>query len=209
MKLYINIDIMKNLRRKNVIYKKLEKSIVTKKLNNENLDLFLLAHKINKSEFYSLFPKRIISLCYFHFDKIYLNSKKKVEKKILSENSVSKKVSILLLEFIQGFTEKKDLSNFFLDYSLFKPLLLSKVVYKVSSNIWYDVGDISTDMNYYSKRLILFNILRNSLFYWRKSENLQQTLVFGEKQISFFGKLGKFKYNARNFFKSKFCFNSI
>ena len=204
MKLYINIINMKNLRKKNTIFNKLEKSIENLELNNNNLDLYLDDLKISKSDFYDLFPQKITSLGFFYYDQVYLISKNKVKIKILKEKSVSKKTTILLLEFMRSFDKKSRLSVFFLNYSLLKPFFLSKIVYKISSNIWYDIGDESTDFNYYSKRLILYNIIKNSLFYWRKSQNLEQTLSFTERQIYFFGKIGKLKFNTKKFFKENF-----
>ncbi len=199
---------MKNLRKKSIILRKLEKSIESHKLSESNLDWFLTDLKINKSDFYSMFPKTINSLCFFYYDKVYFTSKKKVNQKVLKENSISKKTTVLLLEFIRNFGEKQNLSIFFLNYALLKPLLLSKIVYRISSSIWYDIGDSSTDLNYYSKRLILYNIIRNSLFYWRKSQNLEKTLSFSERQIAFFGKLGKLKYNTKKNVKDMFCFHA-
>ena len=207
MKLYINITNMKNLRKKNTIFNKLEKSIENLELNNNNLDLYLDDLKISKSDFYDLFPQKITSLGFFYYDQVYSISKNKVKIKILKEKSVSKKTTILLMEFMRSFDKKSSLSVFFLNYSLLKPFLLSKIVYKISSNIWYDIGDTSTDFNYYSKRLILYNIIKNSLFYWRKSQNLEQTLGFIERQIYFFGKLGKLKFNTKKFFKENFSFS--
>ncbi len=199
---------MKNLRKKNIIFKKLEKSIESHELSESNLDWFLTDLKINKSDFYSMFPKKINSLCFFYYNKVYFTSKSKVKLKVLKENRISKKTTILLLEFIKHFSKKQNLSIFFLNYALLKPLFLSKIVYRISSNIWYDIGDSSTDLNYYSKRLILYNIIRNSLFYWRKSQNLEKTLTFSERQIAFFGKLGKLKYNTKKYVKGMFCFRT-
>ncbi len=199
---------MKDLRKKSIIFKKLEKSIENHELSENNLDCFLTDLKINKADFYSMFPKKVNSLCYFYYNKVYFTSKNKVKKKVLKEKSISKKTTILLLEFIKNFSNNKNLSIFFLNYALFKPLMLSKIVYRISSNIWYDIGDSSTDFNYYSKRLILYNIIRNSLFYWRKSQNLERTLIFSERQISFFGKIGKLKYNTKKYFKDKFFFRT-
>ena len=83
-------------------------------------------------------------------------------------------------------------------------MFLSKLIYQISSNIWYDIGDTSNDLNFYTKRLILYNIIQNSLFYWRKNKNVEDVLNFTERQIRFFGKLGKQKYLVKERLKEKF-----
>ena len=136
-------------------------------------------------------------------------SYKEVKKKIFSENSISIKTSLLLSAFIKIFSSKKRVSFFFLSYALLKPLLLSKIIYKISSKIWYDVGDKSIDFNYYSKRFILMNIIRNCLFYWRKTLDVDKTLNFANRQVIFFGKLGKIKFKAKKYISDKLNLNSI
>ena len=82
----------------------------------------------------------------------------------------------------------------------------SKIIYKIASNIWYDIGDKSIDFNYYTKRLILYNIIKSSFFYWRKNLDLDATLVFTQDQINLFGKLGKYKSIGKSRLKEKFSF---
>ena len=79
----------------------------------------------------------------------------------------------------------------------------------MSSNIWYDIGDQSTDFSYYTKRFILYNIIRNSFFYWRKTLDQKKTINFSERQIMFFGKIGKVKYSTKEFLAKKFKANLV
>ena len=99
--------------------------------DENNLDLILLDLNIDKTDFYSLFPKKIKDLCYFYFFRTYHMSYKEVKKKILSEKSISIKTSLLLSVFIEIFGSKKRVSIFFLTYALLNPLLLSKIIYKI------------------------------------------------------------------------------
>ena len=48
-------------------------------------------------------------------------------------------------------------------------------------------------------RFILMNIIRNCLFYWRKTLDVDKTLNFANRQVIFFGKLGKIKFNAKKY----------
>jgi rpsU-divergently transcribed protein len=74
-----------------------------------------------------------------------------------------------------------------------------KILFDISDEIWFLVGDKSLDFNFYSKRFILMNIYLNSFLYLisQKKINLTNLEIFVEKQIKAvltFGKLkNKFK----------------
>ncbi len=194
---------MEDIDKKVSIFKKLEDSFKNGPINSDSLDGILSQLNIKKAEFYFLFPNKIKSLCSFYFENIYLSVIKKLKKSLVKEKSISKKTTILVVEFIKLFDKKPHLSIYFLNYICLKPIFLSKTIYKISNNIWYDIGDKSIDISYYTKRIILFNIIKNSLFYWRNNQSIEDTLVFIERQVSFFGKLGKSKYNAKKYIKEK------
>ena len=79
------------------------------------------------------------------------------------------------------------------------PKNVFKILFDISDEIWFLVGDKSLDFNFYSKRFILMNIYSNSFLYLisQKKRNLKNLEIFVEKQIKAvltFGKLkSKFK----------------
>ena len=79
------------------------------------------------------------------------------------------------------------------------PKNVFKILFDISDEIWFLVGDKSLDFNFYSKRFILMNIYSNSFLYLisQKKRNLKNLETFVEKQIKAvltFGKLkSKFK----------------
>jgi ubiquinone biosynthesis protein COQ9 len=101
------------------------------------------------------------------------------------------------------------LINFYLDPKNFlsvergpRPLIQSlKSCYKIADFIWYNIGDKSTDFNFYTKRLTLSKIILRSLFVFLKddSENLEKTKNFIDLQIE----------NVMKFEKRKTQFKAI
>ena len=70
---------------------------------------------------------------------------------------------------------------------------------KFADRVWRLLEDKSVDFNYYTKRMILSQILINSILYWRGSNNLNKTEIFIEKQIFLLGKFGYYKSNFKKF----------
>ena len=197
---------MKNYTKKNILFEKLEVLFCDNTINDNNLDRYLTQCKISKEHFYSFFPKKIDSLSKFYFEKTYTLAFKSTKAKLFREKSISKKTNLIVIAFLKTFFKNSNLSIFFINYIFFKPFLFSKIIYKIASNIWYDIGDKSIDFNYSTKRLILYNIIKSSFFYWRKNLDLDATLVFTEDQINLFGKLGKYKSIGKSRLKEKFSF---
>ena len=92
--------------------------------------------------------------------------KKNLEKKIKGIKSTTEKIRILLNEklnsdFANKDKIKKDIKEKIKKKEIHKDIFYG---YKVASDMWDLAGDKSTDLNYYSKRLILVSIYSNILF---------------------------------------------
>ncbi len=187
--------------------KKKEKDIFTK-LNSEfknetfidvNIKAILQRNSISEEDFYFFFPNKTQSLCSFFLSDLYLKLEKKIKNKIKNQKSISKRVNFILFELIKLLNEDKFISLFFLNYISRKPIYLKKIAIKFSDRVWRLLGDKSVDFNYYTKRLILSQILINSILYWRGSNDLNKTQIFIEKQIFLLGKFGYYKSNFKKF----------
>ena len=77
-----------------------------------------------------------------------------------------------------------------------------KELFNIADEIWFLSGDRSTDMNYYSKRIILMNVYASvfSYFVFDKSKNAHKTLNFLERKINFVLTFGKMKGKLQSFF---------
>ena len=117
---------------------------------------------------------------------------------------ISEKVSKLILTRLKILELYKNGLNNLNIYLLKSGMFFfsNKILYKVADNIWFLSGDKSLDFNYYSKRFILMNVYLFSYNFWLKDEsnNLGDTKIFVEKQISNVLKFGALKKKIKNFF---------
>lgn len=104
-----------------------------------------------------------------------------------------------------------DLRNFSSIKNGPRPLFMAfKHVGKISDVIWSEIGDKSTDFNFYTKRLTLSKIILQTfaVFIKDESSDLSETKKFIDLQIEKVMKFEKFKSRVRNFssdLKEKSC----
>ena len=181
------------------IFSKLNSEFKNGTFNNFNIRSILKKNSIPEEDFYYFFPDKTKSLCNFFLSNLQLKLEKKIKNKIKNEKSISKRVNIILFELIKLLNGNKAVSIFFLNYISRKPIYLKKITIKFSDRVWRLLDDKSVDFNYYTKRMILSQILINSILYWRGSNDLNKTQVFIEKQIFLLGKFGYYKSNYKKF----------
>ena len=190
---------MINNQKEKSIFTKLHSEFKNGTFNNFNISSILKKNSISEEDFYYFFPDKTKSLCNFFLSNLQLKLEKKIKKKIKNEKSISKRVNFILFELISLLNEDKDISLYFLNYISRKPTYLKKISVKFSDRVWRLLEDKSVDFNYYTKRLILSQILINSILYWRGSNDLNKTQFFIEKQIFLLGKFGYYKSNFKKF----------
>ncbi|MFN7038957.1 MAG: COQ9 family protein [Alphaproteobacteria bacterium] len=79
-----------------------------------------------------------------------------------------------------------------------------KSLYKTTDNIWYSIGDNSTDFNFYTKRASLAVLYLNSVIYWSSDDSInnENSLRFVQKQIDLL-----LKFNPKKILST--AFNNI
>ena len=190
---------MINNQKEKSIFTKLHSEFKNGTFNNFNISSILKKNSISEEDFYYFFPDKTKSLCNFFLSNLQLKLEKKIKNKIKNEKSISKRVNFILFELISLLNKDKAISLYFLNYISRKPTYLKKISIKFSDRVWRLLEDKSVDFNYYTKRLILSQILINSILYWRGSNDLNKTQIFIEKQIFLLGKFGYYKSNFKKF----------
>ena len=184
---------MINSQKEKNIFTKLHSEFKNGIFNDFNISSVLKKNSISEEDFYYFFPNKTKSLCNFFLSNLQLRLEKKIKNKIKNEKSISKRVNLILFELVYLLNDDKAISLYFLNYISRNPIYLKKITIKFSDRVWRLLKDKSIDFNYYTKRMILSQILINSILYWRGSNDLNKTQIFIEKQIFLLGKFGYYK----------------
>ena len=168
-------------------------------LNKENIcDLIFEDGCLGLINFYideknNDFKKKLAKIEDFSSFKI----RDKIKSALYLRFEIQKKDRYFMQQIFSYYIDPKNLCN--LD-SRSKPIVkLFKDCYKISDVIWQEIGDRSTDLNFYTKRLILSKIILRCLktFLNDDGENLSKTkdLISGEiNKVMIFEKY-KSKFN--------------
>ena len=174
---------------------------------NNNLDdviektLSQLNIKKNVNEFKNEYlPQGIKSLMY-EINEILNDRIKKIKKpRNFSNYRTHEKIVFFVIKRLEQLNNLVDKNKIFKE-SIKPSFLISsnKILFKIADEIWYLSGDKSTDINYYTKRLILMKIyaLTFSFFVFDKSDNFINTKMFLDKQIKSVISFGRFKNKVK------------
>ncbi len=148
---------------------------------------------IDEAEIMMLFPGNIKQFVYELEEYCdYLAIKKnncirvrdKIKQEILNRLRIGDKKHIDLLSRLQEFYMIPSNCNLFLE-----------TTWSSANNMWMNIGDKSTDFNYYTKRLILSTVYKSTLCYYLrdKSKTYKNTLDFLDSAIEKVMAIGKIK----------------
>ena len=184
---------LNNIRNKFLQYAK--PYIVRGGWSDEVLNKVVKSTNFNIDEVNILFPngyKDLIEIYLEEINKKMTIQSNKTEMIRLRTHERIKKLLIIRLNIFHK--EKQLISKTF--YHLLLPFNYSlsfKNLYKTVDQIWYLAGDNSTDFNFYSKRGILASIYTNVMFHFLNNKNLDDTIIFLDKQIKQVSKITKIK----------------
>jgi ubiquinone biosynthesis protein COQ9 len=74
-----------------------------------------------------------------------------------------------------------------------------RLLYETVDTIWHEIGDTSTDFNFYTKRLLLAAVYSSTLLYWLddKSQGFSGTWDFLDRRIEDVMKIEKIKHTIK------------
>ncbi|MEQ1705391.1 MAG: COQ9 family protein [Rickettsiales bacterium] len=77
-----------------------------------------------------------------------------------------------------------------------------RALYETVDNIWYAIGDTSTDFNFYSKRLTLATVYSSTLLFWLNDNSIGQeaTWEFLDRRIADVMRFEKAKHQVKTWF---------
>ena len=182
-----------------------------KKFNHSNdLDIILMDSlkdlKIDIKSFKKIketyFHNGLVSLM-THINIVINKMLKKDTPRDINKLRISEKIIFYVfkrLKIIDKLCNRKRLFFFMVKPKNFS--ISNKILFNIADEIWFLSGDKSTDMNYYSKRIILMNIYASvfSFFVFDKSKDFSRTLALLEKEINLVLSFGQIKKKVGSFF---------
>jgi len=173
----------------------------------------------NRNQTPLIFENTIFDLTNFYIEENNRNSTKLIaDMNDFLALKIRQKVAILL--FNRFLVEKENklqlqaLFNFYASLDNIKsfnhamrPMSIAlKNCCQIADFIWREIGDNSTDFNYYTKRLTLSKIILRSLWVFMKdnSDDLSQTRKIIDKEIEKVMKFEKTKAKVKEIFKETF-----
>ena len=126
----------------------------------------------------------VIAYSYHYFDQKMLET---CQSDTLTDMKIRDKVSFCVWQRFEAMKPyKQALLQIHAHMTLPGNLLLKQqFIFQTASEIWYAIGDQSTDWNFYSKRMLLSLVYISTLLCWfqDKSENHQDTKAFLSRRI--------------------------
>ena len=163
---------------------KLAKIIVPKYgLKSDTIKIISQTYKLDENETTLLFPAGINDLIKFALNQLNITLEEYCAKIDLIRLPIHKRIrKILLSKILLMEKEKFFYKKIFLSLIIPKKnISLPKQLYVSIDQIWFIAGDISTDFNFYTKRLILTGIYsRIILFFFNNNDQSKLEMILDD-----------------------------
>ncbi len=201
----MTIDSLEN---KQLILEKFLDNIAFEGVGEEVLEKSILESNLKPEHKELIFEEGVLSALEFYFNQIIQNLAQKIEShQNFSDLKIRQKIKFSVLEIFKYQTDHKlatsRILSFYFDIKNFtksnygpKPFSLAfKNLYRFSDQIWYLIGDKSTDYNFYTKRLVLSKLIAKSskIFVDDVTTDLQKTSQAIDNEIENIMKFEKAK----------------
>jgi len=148
-----------------------------------------------------VFPRGVLDLLEFYSQAADDAMAEQLAARELSTLKVREKIALavrLRIEVLAGHRPAARHALHHLALPLFAPEGL-KLLYRTVDRIWREIGDTSTDFNFYSKRALLAGVYAATLATWTEdlSEGAEKTWAFLDRRIEDVMKIEKAKGVAR------------
>jgi ubiquinone biosynthesis protein COQ9 len=148
---------------------------------------------ISDGELGRLFPEGIFELKQYFFSEIDTKMLQKIENQDYSSMRIRDKIYNGVIIRLDLFKKNKTSIKYIFVSESSNPFKSLKHLWKTSDLIWKSAGDISTDYNHYTKRILLSWVYITTLICWfnDKSKNIQDTKLFLNRRIDEVLEFGK------------------
>ena len=199
---------MQELKSKNLILDKILEISPWFGWNDRSLRVACKNLGLDENYYYIIFPKGVDDVLLYKNQLVNEAMTDRLALTDLTKLKIRDRVYLAIKALIEQNTKDKLAIKRMVSYCLVrgKTILGLKMIYSTVNKIWYNIGDKSTDFNFYTKRATLALIYISTLTYWvnDNSKNNLKTFEYLHKQIDF-----SLKYNPIKIFRKLFDTSNI
>lgn len=131
-----------------------------------------------------LFPKSLAGLASFYAEQLNEAMEKAFETN--KPSRIRDKITALVIFRLEAMQMHKEAMRRLNQYYALHPKMAANNAWKAVDKMWQLAGDEAADINYYTKRTLLFGVYSATLLYWMNddSEQFLQTRAFLDRRIS-------------------------
>ena len=192
-----------NLTKQNII-EDIIQEVLFSGWTNKTIDLCFTKNSINPKLNHLYLPNGFDDVFNYVINKIDSELEFWAKNELTNIKSLTKKITIVIKKRIEYGAQYKPFLRSAVSYyvSRFGFIYLTKNLFSTCNKIWKLSGDNSTDISYYTKRLILSKIYLKSLMFWfsDNSDDNIETYNFIDREISNISSISNIKKRIKDLF---------